>query len=155
MIRIRIRDGQDEPLFHISSDGITQGIASTHDIFLAEELYFRGIRYRSNGPGALTISGSSTITPAIYHADMGWRGWREEHPERYAQIWGESPHPTVAQVRGLMRANGLTGRQLADLIGTDDRIVRRWASDEDDRKIPSAAWRYALERLGYLKMVES
>ena len=153
MFKIRCVDGKDS--WHLGPDGsMIEGAENCSSPIDAEEIYFRTIRHRM--PCAMKISSDvpGVVAPAYYRMDADWSGPREQDLDRFAQIWSDVPTPTVFQSRGLIRANHLTGRQVAELVGSDDRTVRRWISETEPSKFPAAAWRVLLIRLGYLKVIE-
>lgn len=55
--------------------------------------------------------------------------------------------PTWSDVRSVIQQTGLTGSQIADLLGVGSRTVRKWTSPPgtaNHTEIPYAAWRLLL-----------
>lgn len=65
--------------------------------------------------------------------------------------WAEGyTPPTPAEIRELLRSQGLSGSVAATLIGVTPRAIRYWLADPDQpghRRIPYAAWRLLILEL--------
>ncbi len=62
--------------------------------------------------------------------------------------------PTWQDVRTLVKMIGLTGEQVASLLGVAARTVRKWQSPPDSSNhtaIPYSAWRLMLIEAGVIK----
>lgn len=161
MVRIYFKEG-DGVHRHLLHNVVTDGILYLSDPIAVEEQYFIHTKIRTDGMGLLTIEPdrvtSILVSPSKYRLDRAWTAAREQEQTRMVQVWnmlkGGVPSPTIHQARGLARSASLTGREIAELVGTDDRTVRRWLSERERQSFPGAAWTVLLSRLGFVRISE-
>jgi hypothetical protein len=63
--------------------------------------------------------------------------------------------PTWQDVRNLVKSSGMTGEQIAQLVGVAGRTVRKWQSPPDTSNhapIPYSAWRLLLLETNIVKL---
>ncbi|MEQ9078162.1 MAG: helix-turn-helix transcriptional regulator [Sandaracinaceae bacterium] len=121
----------------------------------AEAYYLTLCQRREADPTSVVVAGD-LISRGRYQLAREHGGPRESDPTRYAQMWAAADQgwvgPTPEQLRGLVRASGLSGSEIARRIGVTPRAWRRWLADpsEGQTRIPYAAWVAALRVTGML-----
>lgn len=162
MMKIYFKDGAGG-IKHLENGILTDGVCYCENPIGAESRYFSLIRIRTEGPGSVIIDASRSaasllVASAHYRTDRIWIGPREQDLDRRSQVWGMLqglPHPTIYQCRGVAKSCGLVGRDMAAMLGVDDRTIRRWMSETEPHKMPPAAWTALMIKLDYLALTET
>lgn len=134
-----------------------RNLLRTDDAVEAEAQYLTAIRDHFGDDDIvwlMTTANTVDIALGNYILSRDWSGpCRERGELRAAQIWGHPfpESPTVAQVRALPRAAGLTRGEIAARAGYSKEAWDKWsapASNVKSRAMPWAAYFTAMVRAG-------